>query len=498
MLEIKYFKNGHRIIAFFLSFFRPLWSRHWQKEQTDSTTAFEELQLSPNYPANDKCSFDSLTPQIMACFISQERVSEMNHPKTSHRQSFESLNMDTESSRALTYNQINGDEEQEENENMGRVTKSIGVDGGDEDCESVPLTGLTSTYYTSDIIKTVKDFKTCEETESKSIDDPEKKEFEECSKQPKSDNVGVSIKENLEETKEENENLEDFDAMSTENPAYLFKEPLPYPLNRLDISQMSREKVNWREVVRWHSVDTLMHSLLDRLFEIAQRQHETEENEIRRALTKQAMRIKPRPLNSRQLTSVTLKTVGREKRCPENCLQSACVGNSPDKQRIIPSSVCHFCYQSLFGRNGQEEYSYDQQSRLPADKELWRNLATSVTSVPTVAIRPRSCNADHSHCSPNRFSLARAKSHRPKSSTVPSCMMDCSQEMTFQKEMKDSSDLKTSISRPKSTIPKPTMNKSKSNCNSLFPGKSNHSSEWNFTTNPDIREASLLVSQSVI
>ena len=429
----------------------------------------------------------------MACFISPDEVNEMSQRhKNSHCQSIESLTLKSEDSRILPVDQVSEDE-QNEKEDKEEKSEGIGVDG--EDSDPVPLFDMDTAYCASDATKADDEVFTAN-TELELDDNPG--ETEKDLTERNNDNADVDNKDNEEEeAKGDNEDLHEFDSKSNEIPAYLFKEPLPYPLNKLDINQMSREKVNWRDVVRWHSVDPLMHSILDRLFEIDQLQHETEENEIRKALTKQAMRMKSRSMNSRQVTSVTLKLSGREKQCTENCLQSVAVNDSPDKQRLIPSLVCHSCYQSLFGRNDQEEYSYDQQSRLPADKELWRNLATSVTSVPTVAIRPRSCNVNHPRHSPNRLSLTPSKGHRPKSSTVSSCTF--SQETASQKQSKDSFeglviDLKTPISRPKSTIPKQSVIKCKGSRHILFPGKGYHSTERNSVTNPDNQDSSLIVS----
>lgn len=228
----------------------------------------------------------------------------------------------------------------------------------------------------------------------------------------------------------------DFDAEKTEVPEYPFKNPVPFPLDKISFRYYALQNIDWRLA---HSASVLndfeLCLFLDRLVDMEKRQASTIKWEERRY-----KRFKKRKVSSGAGKS-------RDKRCCNPCLQPACVGDCPVKK--APQDCCEKCRQSLCPGNCTET-KYEQRMRQQQEEPV----VPASTSTPTIKscktcqIQNPAKNINSQHISLGRpksalttFSRAKASS-KPKSTRPSSAEPDLASKRSSKKKL----DLRTTLS----------------------------------------------------
>ncbi|XP_048254806.1 uncharacterized protein LOC125381653 isoform X2 [Haliotis rufescens] len=123
----------------------------------------------------------------------------------------------------------------------------------------------------------------------------------------------------------------DFDAEHVDIPAYEFETTLPEPFGRLDLKVIARQKYDWRDILSVRPMAKAVETILDRLVDIEKLQSETVEWETKRLRQRTKQRVP--------------SAKSRDRRCCNNCLQPACVGDCPEK--ALQPNTCTLCRQQL-------------------------------------------------------------------------------------------------------------------------------------------------------
>ncbi|CAL1536537.1 unnamed protein product [Lymnaea stagnalis] len=144
----------------------------------------------------------------------------------------------------------------------------------------------------------------------------------------------------------------DFSAENIDLPVYCFKNPVPSPLDKINIRYCALQKLDWKmSPFAIGSIDPAVCSLMDRLVEIEKIQAKTARWETQRVR------------HVRRGKSVTTKA--RSKRCCAPCLQPACVGDCPHKR--VHADCCVNCRQPLC-TGSCTDTRYDQRMRQTKDE----------------------------------------------------------------------------------------------------------------------------------
>ena len=170
----------------------------------------------------------------------------------------------------------------------------------------------------------------------------------------------------------------DFDAEKLDVPVYEFECPVPEPFTRINFKYHARENTDWRSQqlsLDPDPIDDTLSAIFDRLADLSRKEVDTEDWEDRRLTS--ARKRHHKSSGSRPASS----GCSRDKRCCNNCLQPACVGDCPLKRH--PSNVCDKCHQALCTGKCTET-KYEQHMRQPREPS---------SSVPPKIRRPKSCRS---------------------------------------------------------------------------------------------------------
>ncbi|KAL8594283.1 hypothetical protein ACOMHN_000985 [Nucella lapillus] len=268
----------------------------------------------------------------------------------------------------------------------------------------------------------------------------------------------------------------DFDATKVDVPLYDFKRPLPDSLSKVSLRLCAREGTDWQDYLSTVPPEgRALKGLMDRLVEMEKYQIVTEDWEARK--------LRGQLRRQEKLGSRAASARARDKRCCGLCLQSACVGDCPDKRRQAPGR-CEKCHQPLCTGVCQDS-RYEQRMRQARSSDslildeppppppprcpsrgchscLRRHNAKLINANSLLMGRPKSSHATYARGQ----NSCRPKDLRPKSAaTLHSVLVRDFERMGIEPQ-RPSPPTKPSNSRPRSR-------------NGLLPGKSSRSNRRN-------------------